>query len=505
MRRLFLGLLLLTAPVVAQEAAETPYVPPRVEFVLPVDVLMPAPATRPEELGAAPLTADEAVRIALRYQGNVAVARTQIDAAAGRTQQAGAATMPRLNLNANYQNTFWTDPALTSGAFLQGVGGGAAGGGLGFTGAGFQLSGYSANLGLNQLLFDFGYTRSLVRQSLALEEAAEAGFTKAQNDLVFSVKEAFYLAIQQERLVGVNESNVKNRQAQLAQAQSRFEAGLGLPADVVRAQTAVSTALFDLSQAQTNSGLARLNLNNLMGIDPRTPLQLKEDAEQGPPSDKPEELFNEALLHRPELAQARAQLMAARYGLDAAHVTSAPKLTAGLVYGLRGDPFFQSLTLQVGLSFDIYDGGLQAGRVKEAEANRESAQATLDVQAQTVLTEVGRAYLNLRTARERVRSAEQAEASANETLRLATGRYQVGLGIFLDVLDAQAALLRAQTDRVNAYLQSDVARAALNRAIGVPSPDVQPVRRTDEQPSPVSPLPAPEGSGPPLGPALEKP
>ncbi len=491
MRKLVLLGLLLASVAAAQEP-EKPYVPPKVDFVLPTELVMPAPATKPEELGAAPLTADEAVRIALRYQGTVAQARTQIDAAAGRTQATGAATMPRLSLTAGYQDTLYSSISSS----LAGATG--ASGALTGNNTAFQLSGYSANVTLSQLLFDFGHTRDLVRQSRALEEAAAYGFTRAQTDLTFSVKEAFYLAIQQEKLVEVNENNVKNRQAQLAQAESRFNAGLGLPADVVRAQTAVSTAIFNLSQAQTNSGLARLNLNNLMGIDPRTPLQLKDDPEQGPATDKPEELFDLALLHRPELAQARAQLQAARYGLDAANTTSAPRLTAALVYGLRGDPFFNSLGIQVGFNFDIYDGGLQAGRVREAEANRESAQAGLDVAAQTVLTEVGRAYLNLKTAAERIRSAEQAEASAAETLRLATGRYQVGLGIFLDVLDAQAALLTAQTDRVNAYLQSDVARAALNRAIGVTPAEVQPVVRKDDQPSPVSPLPAPEGSGPPL-------
>lgn len=494
MRALILALLLLAVPAVGQEA-EKPYQPPEVKFELPQEIVMPPPATRPQELGSEPLTADEAVRLALRYQGTVAVARTQIEAAEGRTQQAGSATMPRLNLTAGYQDTLLSS-ASTGLSGLSATTGGA----VNTTGnnSTFSLSGYSANVSLNQLLFDFGHARATVRQSLALEEAARAGFTKAQADLVFQVKEAFYLAIQQQRLVAVNESNVKNRQAQLSQAQSRFAAGLGLPADVVRAQTAVSTAIFNLSQAQTNAGLARLNLNNLMGIDPRTPLTLKDDPEQGPPSDKPEELFTQALQRRPELAQARSQLIAARYGLDAANTTSTPQLTAALVYGLRGDPFFNTLGIQLGLNFSIYDGGLQAGKVREAEANRESAQATLDVQAQTVLTEVGRSYLNLKTAEERVRSAEQAEASAAESLRLSTGRYQVGLGIFLDVLDAQNSLLTAQTDRVNAYLQADVARAALNRAIGTTPPEVMPVVRTDDQPSPVSPLPAPEGSGPAL-------
>lgn len=470
MRRLLLALLLL-AP-----AAAEPYQPPPLEIVLPTEVELPAPASKPDELGSEPLTVEEAVNIALRYQSTVAVARTQVQVAEGRTQQTGAQTNPKLNLTSTYRDFFYVDPSLGGGV-----------GGLGGPG-GFILGGNQTNATLRQLLFDFGYTRNLVRQNLALEEAARAGYTRSQCDLMFQVKEAFYVAVQNQRLVEVNLSNVKNRQAQLEQANSRFEAGLGLPADVLRAQTAVSAAAFDLSQAQTNAGLARLNLNNLMGIDPRTPLSLKDNPEQAPATEKVEELFELALRNRPEVAQAVASLQAGRYGVDAANVSSAPQLNASLVYGLNSEPFFNSLSVQLGLNFDIYDGGLQGGRVREAEANREAAQAQLDGVAQTVLTEVGRAYLILKTAEQRVQTAQQTEASAAETLRLSTGRYEGGLGIFLDVLEAQAALLTAQTDRVNAQTQVDVARAALNRAIGQPPPGVAPVVRTDEQPSPVSPL-----------------
>lgn len=475
MRRLLLALLLL-APARAE-----PYQPPPLEIVLPTEVELPPPAARPDELGSEPLTVEEAVNIALRYQSTVAVARTQVQVAEGRTQQTGAQTNPRLNLTSTYRDFFYVDPSL--------------GGGLGGPG-GFILGGNQTNATLRQLLFDFGYTRNLVRQNLALEEAARAGYTRSQCDLMFQVKEAFYVAVQNQRLVEVNLSNVKNRQAQLEQANSRFEAGLGLPADVLRAQTAVTSAVFDLSQAQTNAGLARLNLNNLMGIDPRTPLSLKDNPEQGPTTEKVEELFEQALRNRPELTQAVANLEAGRYGVDAANVSSAPQLNASLVYGLNSEPFFNSLSVQLGLNFDLYDGGLQGGRVREAEANREAAQAQLDGVAQTVLTEVGRAYLNLKTAEQRVQTARQAEASASETLRLSTGRYEGGLGIFLDVLEAQAALLAAQTDRVNAQTQVDVARAALNRAIGQPPPAVAPVVRTDEQPSPVSPV-RPSADAPP--------
>ena len=55
-------------------------------------------------------------------------------------------------------------------------------------------------------------------------------------------------------------------------------------------------------------------------------------------------------------------------------------------------------------------------------------------------------------------------------MRLAEGRYRAGVGTFIDVTDAQAALLTAQTNRVNAQSAVDQARAALAHAIGAPLP-----------------------------------
>ena len=65
-------------------------------------------------------------------------------------------------------------------------------------------------------------------------------------------------------------------------------------------------------------------------------------------------------------------------------------------------------------------------------------------------------------------TADAGISNAEEALRLATGRYNSGLGTFLDVLDAQAALLTARTQRVNAEMAVAQARAALARAVGTP-------------------------------------
>jgi outer membrane protein TolC len=79
---------------------------------------------------------------------------------------------------------------------------------------------------------------------------------------------------------------------------------------------------------------------------------------------------------------------------------------------------------------------------------------------------VAQAYLNLQTARQRLTTAEAEVANAEEALRLIEGRYRAGVGLMVEVLDAQNSLLTARTNHVNARSALDQANAAMARAVG---------------------------------------
>jgi outer membrane protein TolC len=104
--------------------------------------------------------------------------------------------------------------------------------------------------------------------------------------------------------------------------------------------------------------------------------------------------------------------------------------------------------------------------VKEAEANLRSAVAQVEAARLTVQSDVSQAYLNLRNAEQKVTTADAEIANAQEALRLARGRYEAGIGVFLDVLDTETALDTANSNRVNALAAVSQARAALAHAIG---------------------------------------
>ena len=186
------------------------------------------------------------------------------------------------------------------------------------------------------------------------------------------------------------------------------------------------------------------------------------------PNDDVNALTKTALTQRPEILQGLANLQAARYAINAAKTSNAPTLVGSVAYGLQGNnfpPTSDTMTLALAVQWNALDGGSSAGKVMEAKANQQITQAQQQATMLSVMTDVAQAYLNEKTAEQRLVTARAEVTNAQEAVRLAQGRYSAGLGIFLDVLDAQATLVTAQTNVVNAQTSINQARASLAHAL----------------------------------------
>ncbi len=422
---------------------QTPPIKPNMTPVpTPAPVSLPGPAS---DVVGKPIRAEDAARIALREQPNILVARAQLLAAQGRSQEARAALYPTASISADYSR-------------FQNI-----------HNSGSGSSGFNSSLTVRQLVFDFGHTLDLVRQATSQEAVARHNLTATQADLVLQVKDAFYGYAQDQQLVKVQEANVTNTQAQLVLAQARLSSGLGAPADVLQAATNLGSATQSLTQARQTALNSRIELALLMGIDPRTPIETATGDEPVPSSEDVDGLVATALSNRPEIRAAQTSLRASGYGLNAARTSNAPTVSLSASVGVRGpnDPFAStSGTLGIGLNWDIFDGGFSGGAIKSARANVMTAQADLKQATLTAVSDVSQSYVNLKSAEQREAVATTQVANAAELVRLAEGRFRAGVAIFLEVTNAQTALVQAQVNAINAHTAVQQARAQLQRAIG---------------------------------------
>ena len=118
------------------------------------------------------------------------------------------------------------------------------------------------------------------------------------------------------------------------------------------------------------------------------------------------------------------------------------------------------------LNFNLFNGLADLAKVKESRAQEAQARDLKQEMEDRVRHQVTEMILNLKTARERLQVAQGAVAQAREGLRLIRLRYETGLTILVDLLTAEDALKNAELSQVGALLDTHLAQAGLELALG---------------------------------------
>jgi outer membrane protein len=125
-------------------------------------------------------------------------------------------------------------------------------------------------------------------------------------------------------------------------------------------------------------------------------------------------------------------------------------------------------TISATVSIPIFDGFQRERSVELATANRQNAQYNIRARELQLTADVTTAYLNVTTAAKTAALNEQNSAAARQSLALSEERYKVGAANYVDVTDARAAFVRAETDRINSVFIYHSQFAALESAVGQP-------------------------------------
>ena len=133
-------------------------------------------------------------------------------------------------------------------------------------------------------------------------------------------------------------------------------------------------------------------------------------------------------------------------------------------FNFTPQPFQARLTVTV----PLWGNFQQPLQVSQAKAQQQDLQESVRARGLQVQTDVSSAFLTLQTDHQAIAIQDTSRTAAREQLQLATERYRVGSGTFFELLDAQVAALRAETDYINAVYDYHKALAALEAAVGRP-------------------------------------
>lgn len=351
----------------------------------------------------------------------------------------------------------------------------------------------SSNLSLSVLLYDFGVREANLENARQLLSAAIATQDSTTQAVFLAALQAYYQVHALQAALDAAELSEKAARESLAAAEARYRAGSATPADRLQAQTALSQATLTRIRVGGELKNARGTLANAIGLDANRPLELTPWTAMSPPADferNVESLIDDARRNRPDLTAAEAQLRAARANVDASRAAHLPSISLAATPGWQDTSGITTNTSNIGIAVTIplFTGFSQTYKVRTAEAQADLKAAQRDSLQLQVALDVWRSYQNLMTATQSMRTTVDLLASAEQSEKVALGRYRAGVGSILDLLSAQSALASARQQRVQSAYEWNVSRATLAQSVGVLDAAILPVL-TGERALPAS-LPA---------------
>jgi len=484
--------------------------PPTSTASAPAGQALPtAQATMPGEAGATGLA--ECIEIALRNNPDIAAGASDIDAKRAERDIAAAERWPGIHATGGYAHNLDAQRLIAPRRNNE----------LGY----FTDDLFSADLVLTMPLYRGGRITNSIKAADLMRQVAEHTLARTREELVYNVSSVFYSILAQRRLIDSLAFSENALKEHLKRVNHLIDAGKAPKVDGMRTNVRLAEVTQRHLQEQNLLEIQQRVLSTLLGLEKEPAGGLHIDGTLDP---APLDLdlnggLETAFSVRPDYAAARAALKAQARRVDVARGEREPSVMLEASYGERwgvggsGDsysPASETLTLgagalpsytrtpatrgnvvvagtvnpastritsidqpaagpngdvgHIGVKIDVpvFEGGRISARIRDERAKLRAAEQRLRRLELQIRLDVETAVLNAGSARERIQVTEKAIEEGKESLRIMREKYDSGRGVIVDVLDAQSALLEAQTTYYRALADYSVAVAQLRLATG---------------------------------------
>ncbi len=330
---------------------------------------------------------------------------------------------------------------------------------------------YSLGLTLTQPIFTWGKIKKSYDISLLSHKVTKQEYEREKQQVGLDVKTSFYQLILAKELIKVREEAIDNLKEHLRVVEARFNAGQASEFELLRAKVELSNAYPPLTQAKNLMDLGTNAFKNLLGIDLKTPIELKGQLSYEPIQVNLSQAEENALKQRIELSSLFLQKDITKEALDIVKTTHRPSL-AGFGTFQYMNPFYSvqewDYDWKVGLSVSmpLFDGFSTRSKIQQAKSDLAELDILQEQIEEGIKLEVRQAISDLKLAEENIFSQEENVDQAKKALEIAKVQYAEGLITSLEEMDTQLALTLAQTNYLSALTDYLIAKAKFYKAIG---------------------------------------
>jgi len=394
----------------------------------------------------------DCLELALTYNPLIKAQYSQAQATKTLKGQALSNYSPKINLGAGISRL---KPNLSSSGFNMDVD---------------PLTQYTVGeISVSQLIYDFGITQNLYHVRKLEYEAALNNIENTVNDVIYQVKNAYYMLVTEIEQERVMEDTVDQFEQTYEQAHAFYQVGMKPKIDVTIAATNLADAKANLIQAKNAVDIATATLNNVMGL----PFIAKYSIEENLPYEELDvdinklvEIANE---NRPALKNSVLGVKQAEQAWKLSKKSYFPTLSFQGAFGGAGNnnrDLGEFWNLGGYFQFNAINPFLVKNQIDEKRHLFEKQQYISDASVNDIYFEIQKTWANLIDAKDRVPVALLSMKMSKENYELASGRYKVGESDAIELKDAQIQYQNSRLMYFTTLYEYNREKANLEKAVG---------------------------------------
>jgi len=339
----------------------------------------------------------------------------------------------------------------------------------------FHFNEYNVQVAVSSFELDFwgrvaNLSESARRNYLATLEATHA----FRLSLIANVAATYYAILSGNEGIELAQHTLATRQYAQEVARLRLAAGATSIVDYQQASILVTQAQTQLAELQRTTGQQRNQLAVLIGgplpVDVTGRREMS-DADQF--GDLDAGLPSSLLALRPDIQAAEQSLRAADADIGAARADYFPRVSLTSSFGYVSPelsdlfvPGKQAWLVSGFVTLPIFDAGRRRAQLGFSEAHRTELVANYQKTVQVAFREVSDALIARQRLKEQIAAQEDAVAAEARLAEAADLRYQNGISIYLEVIDAKRNLFAAQQQLIQLRAAALQNGASLYIALG---------------------------------------
>jgi outer membrane protein TolC len=322
----------------------------------------------------------------------------------------------------------------------------------------------------SQALFDLPLFRSYqiaregVRESLAVENVT-------REDVVATVVAQYLLVLRAFAIHDAAKARVALAERLYEQAESLQRTGIGLKIDTTRAEVELQNERQNLIDAETLTHTTNYILAELLDLPPdREPVVVDELEFFDVAEVETTTAIDAALVSRPEMRAQAAKERITRLECKAASEQRAPQIDISgdwLYQGSRFNNGIPAYTYQIDFNVPLFTGGRIHAEIARADLERQRIEQDRRLLEARIVREVKSAIDELNAAHKNVEVANLGLQLTTNEVAQAERRFAAGVTTNVEVVTAQDALARANSNQIEALYRFNQSRVNLAQAMGV--------------------------------------